>query len=139
MIDDIDTRAAELSNAYGNEMAPTAGQWRHMLAGPADAPITIINFFKLRPVAGEGSGLQAMMSYAAVSGPALSKVGGRFLVSGPFEGTFMGDDEDWDLVAIASYPDREALLALLDDADYREAWRHRVAAVERQKVLIARG
>jgi uncharacterized protein (DUF1330 family) len=51
----------------------------------------------------------------------------------------MGDDEDWDLVAIASYPNRQALVALHEDAAYRDAWSHRVAAVERQRVVIAVG
>ena len=139
MADDIDTRAADLAAHFGEEAGPTAQQWRRMLSGTPDAPITLINFFKLRPVAGESSGMQEMMSYAAVSGPTLEKVGGRFLLTGPFEGTFMGDDEDWDLVAIASYPNRQALVALHEDSAYREAWAHRVAAVERQRVVIAVG
>jgi uncharacterized protein (DUF1330 family) len=134
---DVASRASELASVFGETAGPTASQWQRMLSGPPDAPITLINFFKLRPATGEA--MQEMMSYAAVSGPTLERVGGKFLVSGPFEGTFMGDDEDWDLVAIASYPNRGALVALHDDADYREAWSHRVAAVERQRVVIAMG
>lgn len=139
MVQEIDTRAAELAAVYGEEAGPTVQQWKRMLSGPAGVPVTLINLFKLRPVAGSSSGMQEMMSYAAVSGPTLERVGGRFLLSGPFEGTFMGDDEDWDIVAIASYPNREALVALHEDAAYREAWSHRVAAVERQRVVIAMG
>ena len=41
------------------------------------------------------------------------------------------------LVAIGTYPSREALLALFDDAAYRHAWAHRVAAVERQHMVVA--
>jgi len=110
-----------------------------MLSGPMGAPITLVNFFKLRTQAGQGTGMQEMMSYAAVSGPTLEKVGGRFVLTGPFEGTFMGEDEDWDLVAIASYPNREALIALHEDAAYRQAWAHRVAGVARQRVMMALG
>lgn len=139
MTQEIEARAAEFVAAYGEEAGPTELQWKRMLSGPAGAPVTLINFFKLRPAAGSSSGMQEMMSYAAVSGPTLQKVGGRFLLSGPFEGTFMGDDEDWDIVAIASYPSREALVALHEDAAYREAWSHRVAAVQRQRVVIAMG
>ena len=137
----VDGRAAELAGIYGQ--GPTAAQWRRVLSGPAGAPITLINFFKLRPIArsadGETSGMQAMMQYAAVSGPTLARVGGRFLLTGAFETTLMGEDEQWDLVAIATYPDRAALLALFDDDAYRAAWTHRVAAVERQRVIIAAG
>lgn len=139
----VGERAAELAGWYGESDGPTLAQWRRMLSGPQAAPITLVNFFKLRPVAryaGDAtSGMEAMMRYAAVSGPALAKVGGRFLLTGAYESTFMGEDEDWDLVAIASYPDRAALLALLDDAAYRAAWADRVAAVARQRVVIAAG
>jgi uncharacterized protein (DUF1330 family) len=138
MENDIETQAARLAAHYG-EHGPTSAQWRRMLSGPAGAPITLINFFKLNTAGGGGGGLEAMMRYASVSGPTLEKVGGRFLLSGPFETTFMGDDEDWDIVAIASYPDRAALVALHEDEAYRIAWADRVAAVERQRVLIAAG
>ncbi|MGH7787961.1 MAG: DUF1330 domain-containing protein [Candidatus Binatia bacterium] len=139
----VDVRAAELAAWYGETAGPTAAQWRRVLSGPQGAPITLINFFKLRAVVRDGdgasSGMDAMMRYAAVSGPTLVKVGGRFLLTGAFEATFMGEDEDWDLVAIAAYPDRAALFALLDDDAYRAAWADRVAAVERQRVVVAAG
>lgn len=139
----VDARAAGLASWYGETTGPTAAQWRRVLSGPAGSSITLINFFKLRPVARYAgiddapSGMEAMMRYAAVSGPTLAKVGGRFLLTGPFEATFIGEDEKWDLIAIAAYPDRAALLALFDDDAYRAAWAHRVAAVERQRVVIA--
>ncbi|MFN2427802.1 MAG: DUF1330 domain-containing protein [Candidatus Binatia bacterium] len=138
----MNSRAAELAAHYGMDTGPTAAQWQRVLSGEEGAPITLINLFKLRPVAreeGGASGMQAMMRYAAVSGPTLEKVGGRFVLMGSFAGTFMGEEEDWDLVVIASYPDRAALLALCDDESYRAAWAHRVAAVERQRVGIAGG
>jgi len=140
---EMNSRATELTAWYGEDNGPTAAQWRRILSGPEGTPITLINFFKLREVAtgadGTTSAMAAMTQYAAVSGPTLEKVGGRFLVMGAFDSTFMGQDEDWDLVVIASYPDRAALLALCDDAAYRQAWAHRVAAVERQRVVIAAG
>ena len=130
----IAQRAAELASHYGEEAGPTVAQWQRMLAGPVGSPITVINLFKLR-----ADGLEAMMRYGAVSGPTVAKVGGRFLLTGPFETTFIGDEEPWDLVAIASYPNRAALLALFDDDAYRAAWADRAAAVERQRVVIAAG
>jgi uncharacterized protein (DUF1330 family) len=133
---DAQTQTKRLVAHFGEQHGPTAAQWERALSGPG-GPITLINFFKLRADGGESLG--AMMRYASVSGPALERVGGRFLLSGPFEMTFMGDDEDWDIVAIASYPDRAALLALHEDEAYRLAWSDRVAAVDRQRVVIAAG
>lgn len=141
----VTARAAELTQWYGAGSGPSLAQWQRVLEGPAESPVTVINFFKLRAMAEYPaerpavSGIEAMMRYAAVSGPTLEKVGGRFLLSGPFETTLIGEDEDWDLVAIGAYPSRRALLALFDDAAYRDAWPHRAAAVARQRVLIAAG
>jgi uncharacterized protein (DUF1330 family) len=120
--------------------------------------VTLVNFFKLRAKAqyedADGrttgqpetatldraeSGGEAMMRYASVSGPALEKVGGRFLLMAPFEASLMGAEESWDLVVIGSYPSREAAVALFEDEAYAQAYAHRRAAVERQRVMILRG
>lgn len=140
---EIEQRVDELTRWYGASGGPDIAQWRRVVEGPQGTPVTMINFFKLRSIAAYPdapepvSGLEAMMRYAAVSGPALERVGGRFLLTGPFDATFIGEDEDWDLVAIGSYPDRAAVLALFADEAYRAAWAHRAAAVARQRVLIA--
>jgi uncharacterized protein (DUF1330 family) len=142
---EIEERVEELTRWYGAGGGPDAAQWRRVVAGPQGTPVTLINFFKLRSVAEYAdvsetvSGIEAMMRYAAVSGPALERVGGRFLLTGPFDATFIGEDEDWDLVAIGTYPDRAAVLALFADEAYRAAWAHRAAAVARQRVLVAAG
>ena len=125
--------------------SPTAAQWNRILAQPLNQPITLINFFKLRKNALYDSndvhsgipvtGSEAFDSYATVSIPTMQKIGGKFLHVGPFSGTFLGNEEDWDMVAIGVYPNLEALLALYTDEDYRRAFTHRTAACERQTVL----
>jgi len=148
--ENIDARIAHLAGWYGegaDGSAPTRDQWRALLARPQDQPITLINFFKLRgqAVYPEGaaqeaaSGEEAFARYAEVSVPTVEKVGGRFLLLAPFEATFMGAGEDWDLVAIGSYPNAAALLTLLEDAAYIAAYPHRTAALDRQKVLACAG
>jgi uncharacterized protein (DUF1330 family) len=53
-------------------------------------------------------------------------------------GSLWGDDDvDWDLVVVAEYPDAAAVRALLDDELYRDAYEHRRAAVERQRVVLS--
>jgi len=148
----IDPGITELLERYGDGAdgsAPTPDQWRRLLDYPSDTPITLINFFELRSVADYGgsqntdvhgsTGAEAMMRYASVSGPALESVGGRFLLTAPFAGTVIGPEEGWDMVAIGSYPSRDALLALFDDAAYAAAFAHRRAAVERQRVVAVSG
>lgn len=140
----------QLCDWYGDGAdgsSPTDAQWRQVLSRPADRPLTLINLFKLRGEAsydaGEGtggralSGQEAFGRYAAVSMPAMQRIGGSFLHAGPYAGTFLGADEDWDMIAIGAYPGPAAFMALYTDADYRAAFRHRRAACARQKVLIA--
>lgn len=147
---EVDSTLADLLACYGDGAdgsSPSACQWRALLEAPADGPVTLVNLFKLRRTAqyraGEDdgahavSGQEAMMRYAAISGPALERAGGRFLVLGPMAGTLIGESEDWDAVAVGSYPNRRALLALFNDEAYRDAWRHRRAALDRQRVLVA--
>lgn len=121
------------------------------LSGAPPGPVTVVNLFKLRevaayppgtpapaPGASPASGLEAMLAYAAVSGDRLAAVGGRFLSRGLMVGSLWDDDEvGWDLVVVAEYPDVAAVRALLDDPLYRDAYEHRRAAVERQRVVVS--
>ena len=122
---------------------PTAEQWERLLSRPADRPVTLVNFFKIRGEAdyetGEQgiSGQDAFSRYAAISIPTMERVGGKFLYVGPCQGAFLGEEEDWDLIAVGSYPDLEALVALYSDEGYRAVFHHRAAACEKQKVLVA--
>ncbi len=114
------------------------------LAEVGEGPITVVNLFALREVAeyGDGrsdggTGLEAMLRYAAVSGARLAAVGGQFLAQGVAPRPLWGDDESWDILVVASYPGVEAFLDLLRDPEYRDAFVHRRAAVARQRVLVS--
>ncbi|WP_282607193.1 DUF1330 domain-containing protein [Pelagibius sp. Alg239-R121] len=129
--------------------SPTQKQWRHIMSRPADGPVTLVNFFKLREQAlyrdeaiapnVPGSGKDAFDRYAAVSIPTMEKVGGRFLLVSPFEANFVGEVEDWDLVVVGAFPSTDVLLSLWEDADYHAVYPHRTAACDRQKVVVCGG
>ena len=146
-IDNQNTRLTQLARAYGdssNGHAPSSDQWQALFARPADMPVTLINFFKLRgqaqyPANSDATacaGQEAFSRYAAVSAPALETVGGKFVLLAPFEASLIGGAEDWDFVAIGSYPNTTAVLALFEMPTYQAAFTHRFAACERQKTLI---
>lgn len=137
--------AAELTAFYGDgEGTPSLGQWRDLLAADPGGAICVLNFVKLRSQAlypadaaePEASGLQAFMRYGAGSMPRIHAMGGTMTFGGRHERTFIGDDEGWDVIVTASYPDRRSFLRLFLDPDYREAFRHRRAAVERYRAVI---
>lgn len=144
----IDRRVVQLCEWYGDGRdgaCPTPAQWRQILERPAAKALTLINFFRLREVAAyqdaaeTASGQEAFARYAEVSMPTMERVGGRFLLVGPYEGMFLGEPEDWDLIAVGSYPDSDAFMALYGDPGYRAAFRHRTAACARQKVVVCAG
>lgn len=126
--------------ANGN--CPTAEQWERVLTRAPDKSITLVNFFKIRPMAiyesGEQgvTGEQAFSRYSSVSLPAVEQAGGKFLVVGPHQGSFVGSDEDWDVIAVGLYPNVDALIALHANEAYRECYHHRTAACEHQKVFV---
>jgi len=69
--------------------------------------------------------------------PTPDRVAGHFLHVVPFAGQFIGEEDDWDIVAIGSYPCRQARVYLYSDEGYRNVFVNRTAACVRQKVLVA--
>jgi uncharacterized protein (DUF1330 family) len=134
----------ELARFYGFGRDGT-GALPAVLDPPPAGPVVLVNLFALRPEADYGeatgdepcSGVEAMLRYAAVSGDRLAAVGGRFLHQGLWQGTLWGEDGPWDLVVVAEYPTGQAILDLLADPAYRAAYRHRRAAVARQRVVAS--
>jgi uncharacterized protein (DUF1330 family) len=140
--------AKQFIECYGDGShgtCPTLTQWDNVLSRPKDAPLILINLFQLREIAlyendeyGKNfTGEEAFHRYASVSIPAMEKVGGKFLHVGSFGGMFLGGEEIWDVIAIGSYPNLDSFIALYSDKDYLDAFHHRTAACQQQKVLIA--
>ncbi len=143
-----DTELADLVDYYEPEdPAGAAVRWRGLFDPAATGPVSLVNRFTLRTRAAyadgheaagsDTSGLEAFMTYAATSVPAVDRVGGRFLLSSPVVTSMFGARDDTDLVVVGWFPDRRALLAMLRDPGYRAAYAHRRAAVASQWVVAA--
>jgi len=141
----VNQLTTDLVTWYGDGktgQSPTPEQWRRVLERDPDQSVTLVNLFKFKAVADYGDGYvgepgnSAFSKYASVSMPTMARVGGSFLYVGPHQGGFIGATADWDLVAIGSYPNLQALVDLYSDEGYRQAFRHRVAACEEQAVFI---
>ncbi len=144
-IDEVQKSMIEFYGDGSDGATPHPTQWARILRRDPDLPLTLINFFKFREIADYGSphrtvsGKEAFDRYAEVSIPTMERVGGSFLLVAPFEATFIGPDESWDLVAVGTYPNQAAFLGLYRDTEYRDAFRHRTAACERQMVFLTSG
>ena len=140
-----DSAATELAAFFlEGEATPTARQWREMIEAPDAGPICVANFIKFRREASYEkdaadtpcTGAEAFMRYGARSAPRIAAVGGTMTFAGRFERTIIGADEDWDALIVATYPNRKSFLQLFRDAEYRDAFRHRRAAVARYRAVV---
>jgi uncharacterized protein (DUF1330 family) len=125
---------------------PTRPQFDAFKTLPRDQPMHMLNLVKVRelaaypqdhPLHGQGvTGREAYRNYGRDSGPVFSRVGGRQVWAGRPDAVVTGPaDEAWDIAFIASYPSAGAFLEMVTDPVYREAVKHRQAAVEDSRLI----
>lgn len=120
---------------------PERAQFEAFKALPRDTPINMLNLVRVHEIARypdgrKATGHEAYAAYGRESQPVLDKVGGSILWRGTFETVLIGpSDERWDYAFIARYPDAGAFLAMVTDPVYREAVKHRQAAVEDSRLI----
>jgi uncharacterized protein (DUF1330 family) len=104
-------------------------------------PIHMLNLVRLRDRAAYGdgrtaTGAEAYAAYGRESGPVFTRVGGRIAWMGGFELMLIGPShERWDHCFIAEYPSVAAFVEMIRDPVYREAVKHRQAAVEDSRLI----
>jgi uncharacterized protein (DUF1330 family) len=105
-------------------------------------PIHMLNLVKLHDKAiyldgRAATGAEAYRSYARASGPVFRALGGKQVWIGKPELMLIGpqDAEQWDIAFIAEYPNVQAFVDMLRDPVYREAVKHRQAAVKDSRLL----
>ena len=124
-----------------NHIDPTKEEFARFKDLPRDEPIHMLNLVKLReraayPDGRQASGLDAYRAYGRESGPVFRRLGGRQVWIGKPELTLIGpQSERWDLAFIAEYPSGAAFIEMLRDPVYREAVKHRQAAVEDSRLI----
>jgi uncharacterized protein (DUF1330 family) len=121
---------------------PTAEQVKRLAASSDGGPIVMVNLLRFNDEAGppdEGvSGAEAYARYAAAIPPFLERAGGRLLNAVACQDSVIGPDEaEWDMVALVSYPSREAFLGMVSDPEYLEIHQHRVAALADSRLVVS--
>jgi uncharacterized protein (DUF1330 family) len=104
-------------------------------------PIHMLNLVRFRakaayPDGRDCTGEDAYRAYSRESGPVFKRLGGKQYWIGKFELTLIGPaSERWDRVFIAEYPNVDAFVQMIRDPVYREAVKHRQAAVEDSRLI----
>ena len=123
-----------------NSVNPTQEQMAGFLAPGPEGPISMVNLLKFRVKASyedgretELTGAQAYSIYSRGVLKTLAKVGGKLVFSGDVSRLMLGEVEElWDLVAIAQYPSRVAMLEMMQLSEYLEISVHRSAGLAGQ-------
>lgn len=104
-------------------------------------PIHMLNLVRLRgearyPDGRRATGAEAYAAYGRDSRPVFVRLGGRIVWQGRFELMLIGPSEEhWDHCFIAEYPSVSAFVEMIRDPVYREAVKHRQAAVEDSRLI----
>lgn len=104
-------------------------------------PIHMLNLVRFKETATyedgrKATGAQAYAAYGRDSYPIFSRLGGRIVWRGHFELMLIGPTEEhWDECFIAEYPSVAAFVEMIRDPVYREAVKHRQAAVSDSRLI----
>ena len=120
---------------------PTKEVFAQFKANDRPGPIQMLNLVRLRaqaayPDGRKATGAEAYAAYGRESGPVFERLGGRIVWQGRFELMLIGPTEErWDHCFIAEYPSVAAFAEMIRDPVYREAVKHRQAAVEDSRLI----
>ena len=120
---------------------PTKETFALFRGNDSPGPIDMLNLVRLRERAAytdgrAASGAEAYAAYGRESGPVFRRLGGRIVWRGSFELMLIGPAaEHWDHCFIARYPSVAAFVEMIRDPVYREAVKHRQAAVEDSRLV----
>jgi uncharacterized protein (DUF1330 family) len=120
---------------------PTKEAFAAFRENDREGPIHMLNLVRLRaqaayPDGRAATGAEAYAAYGRESSPVFERLGGRIAWRGRFEQILIGPTEErWDICFIAEYPSVAAFVAMIRDPVYREAVKHRQAAVADSRLI----
>lgn len=140
-VDDLKSTLDHLDLEYSEEVL----DW--LVNSDHDGPFHMVNLLKFRkeaeyPDGYKGkrakSGVEANQLYIEALRPLIEQAGNSSVVRNRVIGTvaWIGNDEEWDMIAVVYYPNRDSFVRFLSNPLYREAGAHKHAALERTRAII---
>ncbi len=123
-----------------NQIQPSPEQAQVFFSAEEDGPMCMVNLLKFKDKATyadgsepELSGRDAYLRYGMGVQACLAAVGGKARFSGFVTDLMLGEVEElWDMVAIAEYPSRAAMLQMVQSPEYQTITKHRDAGLAGQ-------
>jgi uncharacterized protein (DUF1330 family) len=132
-------------------ITPTREQFTEFAHGTRDGEVVMINLLhfaradEASPSAGDAGdegpaasgGAGAYREYSDQVIKMVEARGGKVIWTGRPENVLIGDSDadDWDLVALVSYPSRTAFIDMVTSPNYEEAHTHRERGLDRSVLL----
>jgi uncharacterized protein (DUF1330 family) len=131
-------------------ITPTREQFTEFARGRSEGEVVMINLLhfarpdEATPPADAGAtatktttGASAYRDYSDQVVKMVESRGGKVIWTGRPENVLIGDSEadDWDLVALVSYPSRAAFIDMVTSPKYEEAHTHRERGLDRTVLL----
>jgi uncharacterized protein (DUF1330 family) len=125
---------------FNNSVYPTKEQMEGFLEGDGDLPISMVNLLKFKEKAkyedGRETNLTGAEAYAIYGNEVvehLKSVRAELVYSGDVTRLMLGEIEElWDMVVIARYPSKKAMLDMIMKPEYIESSIHRTAGLAGQ-------
>lgn len=130
-----------------NALFPGPEQMGAFFTGAEDGPFVMVNLLKFKEHAEypdgsepELSGREAYARYGAAVQACLTSVGGKSLFAGAVTDLLLGEVEElWDMVALAQYPSRAAMMEMVRSPEYQAIEKHRIAGLAGQINIRTKG
>jgi len=123
-----------------NSVTPSKEQVKGFFEPGAEGPIYMLNLLKFKEKAEyedgretDLTGVQAYALYGAAVSKILINLGGGGMFNAKVERLMLGEVEElWDSVAIAMYPNRQAMINMMQSEEYQAIHHHRDAGLAGQ-------
>ena len=120
-------------------ITPNAEQFLEYVNSDLEGEVVMVNLLKFKSAGASDaeSGADAYGRYGDAVIKMVEAQGGKLLWLGQARHVFIGDLDanDWDAVALVSYPSRQAFIDMVSTPAYNEAHTHREDGLERTVII----
>ena len=109
---------------------PTPEAMQKLAQALETGKVVMLNLLKFKP----GTGAASYNEYGRHVAKILEKIGGRVLFAGQVGQSVIGNNGDWDAIAIVEYPSRKAFLEMGMSAEYQAIHHFRDEGLERTEL-----
>jgi uncharacterized protein (DUF1330 family) len=113
-----------------NSIMPTPQAMQRLAQAPETGKVVMLNLLKFKP----GNGAASYNEYGRHVAKILEKIGARILFAGPVAQSVIGNNGDWDAIAIVEYPSRKVFLEMGMSAEYQAIHHFRDDGLERTEL-----